>query len=99
MFAKALSRLTPRVVNEKWPLKYLMLSRKCFASGSELVQSLISSGGVSFFYKLDLAIPTTEARRFVLEPLGATVFTVSLRFQNIFALWDVAIHKVERIRN
>jgi hypothetical protein len=39
-----LSRLTPRVVNEKWPLKNRMLSRKCRESASALDHSLISSG-------------------------------------------------------
>jgi hypothetical protein len=39
-----LSRLTPRVVNEKWPLKNRMLSRKCRESESVLDHSLTSSG-------------------------------------------------------
>src|SRR6266540_3941830 len=44
MFVQLLSRLTPRVVKEKWPLKNRMLSRKCRESASALDHSLISSG-------------------------------------------------------
>ena len=44
MFVQSLSRLTPRVVKEKWPLKNRMLSRKCRLSASALDHSLISSG-------------------------------------------------------
>uniref|UniRef100_A0A8R7PEZ8 Uncharacterized protein n=1 Tax=Triticum urartu TaxID=4572 RepID=A0A8R7PEZ8_TRIUA len=43
----SLSRLQYRVVNEKCPLKNLILFRKWLASDSLLVQSLLSSGGVS----------------------------------------------------
>jgi hypothetical protein len=39
-----LSRLTPSVVNEKWPLKNRMLSWKCRESASVLDHSLMSSG-------------------------------------------------------
>jgi hypothetical protein len=44
MFVQLLSRLTPRVVKAKWPLKNRMLSRKCRESASALDHNLISSG-------------------------------------------------------
>ena len=44
MFVQLVSRLTPRVVKEKCPLKYRMFSRKCFDSASVLDHNFISSG-------------------------------------------------------
>jgi hypothetical protein len=44
MFVQLLSRLTPRVVKEKCPLKNQMLSLKCLESDSEADESLINSG-------------------------------------------------------
>ena len=47
MLAVALSRQQQREVKEKWPLKNLILLRKCLASASELVQSLMSWSGMT----------------------------------------------------
>ena len=56
--AVVLSRRQYREVKEKWPLKTLMLLRKCLASTSLLDQSLISSLGM--FSSLRSTFPSLQ---------------------------------------